>query len=98
MIVFELTFPNRGSWDGHWSGEKTKHVIIMTNNSIPKVTQEKIIDKDFWYNFGDGWCACVDVYKVDSREATKLRKANTGFCGYDWMVKSIILNGEIKHR
>lgn len=32
---------------------------------------------------------------VDSREAARMRKESKGFCGYNWMVDSIISYGEI---
>ena len=47
--------------------------------------------------FGDdGWGANVNVKIVDSKEAAKVRKKTKGFCGYDWMIDSIIERQEIK--
>ena len=91
MIVFTLSMPNRGSWNGRWSGEDRVYARIFHNNDVPK----DIIGKDFYYNWDDGWCACVSVTKVDSKEAAKIRKKSAGFCGYDWMIRSIIKNREI---
>ena len=91
MIIFTLSMPNRGSWNGRWSGEDRVYARIFRNNDVPK----DIIGKDFYYNWDDGWCACVSVTKVDSKEAAKIRKKSAGFCGYDWMIRSIIKNGEI---
>lgn len=91
MIIFTLSMPNRGSWNGRWSGEDRVYARIFHNNDVPK----DIIGKDFYYNWDDGWCACVSVTKVDSKEAAKIRKKSVGFCGYDWMIRSIIKNGEI---
>lgn len=91
MIVFTLSMPTRGSWNGRWSGEDRVYARIFHNNDVPK----DIIGKDFYYNWDDGWCACVSVTKVDSKEAAKIRKKSAGFCGYDWMIRSIIKNREI---
>lgn len=91
MIIFTLSMPNRGSWNSRWSGEDRVYARIFHNNDVPK----DIIGKDFYYNWDDGWCACVSVTKVDSKEAAKIRKKSAGFCGYDWMIRSIIKNGEI---
>ena len=91
MIIFTLSMPNRGSWNGRWSGEDRVYARIFRNNDVPK----DIIGKDFYYNWDDGWCACVSVTKIDSKEAAKIRKKSAGFCGYDWMIRSIIKNGEI---
>lgn len=51
--------------------------------------------KKFYYNFGDGWGANVCVEQVDAKEAKKRRKISSGFCGYEWMIDSIINFGEI---
>ena len=91
MIIFTLSMPTRGSWNGRWSGEDRVYARVFHNNDVPK----DIIGKDFYYNWGDGWCAWVSVTKVDSKEAAKIRKKSAGFCGYDWMIRSIIKNGEI---
>ena len=91
MIIFTLSMPTRGSWNGRWSGEDRVYARVFHNNDVPK----DIIGKDFYYNWDDGWCACVSVTKVDSKEAAKIRKKSAGFCGYDWMIRSIIKNGEI---
>lgn len=75
MIIFTLSMPTRGSWNGRWSGEDRVYARIFHNNDVPK----DIIGKDFYYNWDDGWCACVSVTKVDSKEAAKIRKKSAGF-------------------
>ena len=92
MIAFILTMPGIGSWNGRLSGENDLHVIVKAERSVPK----DIIGKSFRYNWDDGWSACVSVEKVDRREANKLRKQSRGFCGYNWMVDSIIKKGVIE--
>jgi hypothetical protein len=32
---------------------------------------------------------------IDSPEASKRRKVSKGFCGYEWMIESIIYHGKI---
>ena len=88
MIVFELTMPNRGSWNGKWSGENSRHIRAKSEKSIPNI--DKIINKDFYYTWDDGWTACISTIKMSAKEARKLEKESSGFCGYDWMIDSII--------
>ena len=80
MIIFKLTMLSSGSWNGRWSGEDMLYARVMRNNQVPN----DIIGQYFYYNWDDGWCACVSVSKVDSKEAAKIRKKSNGFCGYDW--------------
>ena len=96
MVAFELTFPNRGSWNGHWTGENARHVIFM--NERPKTLAR--VGNSYIYDFGDGWVAQVTVSKVSgrSKEYYEIKKNNLGFCGYDWMVKSIIARDTIEYR
>lgn len=93
IICFELSMPNRASWNGKWSGGKDIHVITKTDrdSGVSRKRIEELAGKSFYYNFGDGWTACVSTRIIDAREARRLKKANRGFCGYDWMVRSIIL-------
>ena len=91
MIIFTLSMPTRGSWNDRWSGESKIYARVRSNNTVPK----DVVGQDFYYNWNDGWCACVSVTKVDSKEAAKIRNKSAGFCGYDWMIRSIIKNGEI---
>ena len=86
MIVFELTMPNVGSWNGKWSGADKRYIRTMDERKVPK----ECWDKDFYYRWDDGWCACVSVKRTKSSEAKKLEMRSSGFCGYDWMIKSII--------
>lgn len=95
MIIFKLSMPHNNSWNGRWSGDEYAHIITKPDKLVPKDR----IGKSYYYNFGDGWCACIDVMKLsgNSREYRKMVRNNHGFCGYDWMVDSIIHNDEIKH-
>ena len=86
-IIFELSMPSNNSWNGKWSGADKKYTVAKN------VTDKKAdsLDKHYYYNFGDGWTACVEV-----RQANKREKATNKFCGYEWMINSILSCGEIK--
>jgi len=92
MIVFELTMPGRGSWNGRWSGENNRYIRTRYERKVPK----EIWDKDFFYRWDDGWTACVSVRKVSAPEARKLERQSMGFCGYDWMINSLLIHKEIR--
>lgn len=91
MIVFELTMPHKGSWNNKWSSEHRRHIRLRREYEVPKTC----VGKDFYYRWDDGWEACVSVSKVPYDDATKLNKQSSGFCGYDWMIASIIHDGYI---
>lgn len=93
MVVFELSMPNCGSWNGRWSGEGRLYARILRNKDVPK----EYVGKNFFYRWNDGWTACVSTRSVSSSEANKIRKKSCGFCGYDWMIKSICNKGEISY-
>jgi hypothetical protein len=97
IIAFELTMPSAGSWNGKWTGEKDLHVKCKT---LEKTKAEKILgnssEKHFSYRWDDGWCANIRVRKVFAAEKKSLEKRSTGFCGYDWMINSIIEHGDIR--
>ena len=93
MVLFELSMPNCGSWNGKWSGEGRTYAKVRRNCQVPK----EVIGKSFYYRWDDGWTACVSVRKIDSKEAKKIMKNSVGFHGYGWMIESIIRHGEIKY-
>ena len=94
MVVFTLTMPNRNSWNGKWHGDGYLHARAMKNGKVPK----EVIGRDFYYSWADGWTACISVSKMDYKEANRLIKKSCGFCGYGWMIESIINYGEIKYK
>ena len=101
LVSFELTMPNKGSWNGKWSGEDNKYYVIKSiskrfMNSQPHF--ENLLDKltdNFYYSWGDGWGANVHVQIIDASTAKKRRKLSKGFCGYEWMITSILHYGII---
>ena len=89
LVCFELSMPSMASWNGRWSGEDKLYAVIRSLKTLPK--------KDYYsYEWSDGWRAGVSVRQVDSKEAAKIRRNSSGFCGYDWMVTSIIDRGKIE--
>jgi len=86
-LMFELSMPSNNAWNNKWSGADNKYTVAKT------VTEKraKAIGNYYSYAFGDGWVAGVTVRKAKPRE-----KATNKFCGYNWMISSIIYNGEIK--
>jgi hypothetical protein len=102
LVSFQLTMPNVASWNGKWSGADRKYYVIsnISKSFIDKQEHFKTLresGKDSWYyRWEDGWGANVSVEIVDNKEARKRRKISSGFCGYGWMITSIIQRGEIK--
>lgn len=93
MLLFTLTMPNVGSWNGQWTGQGRLYAL---KKKVSKNIENELDDKYFHYNFGDGWSAGISVKSLPAREVTKIMKNSRGFCGYEWMVDSILKNGEIR--
>ena len=87
--------PKCGSWDGKWNGENDLYAI--TKSFVGEKTKKifDIIDKNFFYNFGDGWLTKINVKVIDQNEKRKINRLSKGFCGYEWMVNSLIEHGKI---
>lgn len=91
MIVFELTMPHVGSWNGKWSGETNRYIRALPEREVPK----ELWHRNFFYNWPDGWGAMVSVSKMESKKAKKLERESSGFLGYDWMIRALIKDGYI---
>jgi RNase P/RNase MRP subunit POP5 len=94
IFAFQLSMPNVGSWNGKWSGERDLYVKFRKLKN-KELEQSKIEEGSYYYNFGDGWGANVNVRVVDGRERDRLARRSKGFAGYDWMIDSIIKHGKI---
>ncbi len=93
LILFTLTMPNKGSWDGKWSGEGKFYGIIK---NICKEDMLRILEtKSYHYRWDDGWSVSIYAEKIDGKERNKYEKKSEGFCGYEWMIDSIIKNNKI---
>ena len=53
--------------------------------------------KSFSYRWEDGWSVVIQCRKITALEARKYRvlEQRNKFCGYEWMVDSIMEFGEI---
>lgn len=96
ILAFLLSMPGCASWNGRWKGNIYAKTI-QTRGRLSDLKAADILRTGYYhYNFGDGWTASVSVKEVDAAEARRLRKASRGFCGYDWMVESILNKGQIE--
>ena len=89
-VVFELTMPSRGSWDGKWSGEEKNNIIYknLTDKLAASIGLKEPGDTRSWmHRWSDGWAACVTARAMHVGEK---KKKSAGFCGYDWMVENIL--------
>lgn len=94
LIAFTLTMPSVNTWNGQWSGQDKLYIRV---ENIKKEIGLKVLKEDtYYYKWSDGWTACIKVQRVDCKEAAKLRRKSQGFCGYEWMIKSIIHTGRIE--
>ena len=96
-LAFILSMPNVASWNGKWSGSDSLHAVVRKVSDAKKHQAKygTLIGKSFYYNFGDGWGASVDVKSVTSQEVRQIRKSSKGFCGYEWMIDEILDHGRI---
>ena len=92
IFAFELSMPGNNSWNGKWTGEDNFYARTRTVSE-----KDAAALKEYYsYSFGDGWRAAVKVRRVDGRSAAKIRKKSKGFCGYEWMIDSILQHGDIR--
>jgi hypothetical protein len=91
ILMFTLSMPGCASWDGKWSGEGQLYARFRSFRKPPGF----LVPGYFGYNFGDGWYANVKVKQVTAAEKAKLARRSKGFCGYDWMIDSILIDGRI---
>jgi len=88
--AFILTMPNVGSWNGKWTQSDKLFAKVEGFRKTPTLKTG-----NYYYSFGDGWGANVQVKEVTKEEAKQLKKFSKGFCGYDWMVTSLLDHGNI---
>lgn len=97
-IVFTLTMPGCGSWNGKWSGEGKLYAEVrkLGGGKKSKERADKIIaDSPYRYSWSDGWAASIEAKEVSGPELRRINKTKKGFCGYEWMVDSILARGKI---
>lgn len=96
-LIFTLSMTNVASWNGKWSGRDKLYCIVKPCTTKKAIAKARTIleQRSFYYNFGDGWGASISVHEATSVDARNARKSSQGFCGYDWMVSSILEHGKI---
>ena len=95
-VAFELSMPSNNAWDGKGTGEGNCYAHLTKFGPAQKAKKlaEKIIaESPYRYDFGDGWAASIRARAVTPQEARRLRRETRGFCGYEWMIKSIRESG-----
>jgi hypothetical protein len=85
-IIFELSMPSNNAWNGKWSGEGGTYTVART---LPDAKFAELKHR-YTYSFGDGWVAAVSL-----REASPREKPSNKFCGYEWMIDSILKRNAI---
>ena len=92
-VEFKLSMPGRNSWNGRWSGEERNYTIVKSlRDSVALDLLGERGSQSWSYAWKDGWCANVRARIVMPGE--RLKKSD-GFCGYDWMIDSILQYGRI---
>lgn len=96
-LVFELSMPGRGSWNGLWSGEDNLYAVVEKLSTLKRIARaSKILESQpYFYRWNDGWTARINVRSVEAAEASSIKRRSKGFCGYEWMIVSIIEHGKI---
>ena len=91
--------PRVNTWNGKWTGAENRHIVVLKiPEDMYKHRREelnKLNEKSFDYDFGDGWAASILVKFVNEKDARALVKQSKGFCDYKWMIASILCCGEI---
>lgn len=93
VIWFVLRMRNTPTWNGRWSGEGELYAKRV--RMAPDKAEELLKEGSFFFRWSDGWSCSVDVVKPTPAEARAMAKKTRGFCGYEWMINSIVLYGQI---
>lgn len=97
-VAFILTMPNVNSWNGKWTGEGELYCRTFSYTTIATKEKAKALarKKTFYYSFGDGWGAMIEVKILDDGFDKKRHdRKSKGFYSYDWMIESIMKYGKI---
>lgn len=95
FALFKLTMPNVSSWNGRWSAENDLHVKAVRIVLHGKNLYPDLKESEHYYDFKDGWGANVSVKFITDKEAMQWNRKSKGFCGYEWMIDSILKNNKI---
>jgi hypothetical protein len=93
VIWFVLRMRNTPTWNESWSGAGR---LYAKRVNVPKTKAEELLKEgSFYFSWSDGWSCAVDVVKPSPAEARAMAKNTRGFCGYEWMINSILMYGKI---
>ena len=87
LLCFELVTPEA---DQSWT--KVHHLVRSTQATM---RGEAILKQTPYIYKQEGGTIQINVSQVAGQEARKIRNKSAGFCGYDWMISSILEHGEI---
>lgn len=93
-VEFKLTMPGRNTWNGKWTGDEKNYTLVRTisdEECVPLFPGLNPV-RSWSYSWSDGWRASITARIVQKGE--RLKKSD-GFCGYEWMVASIMQHGRI---
>lgn len=96
VALFILTMPKNNSWNGKWTGEGYLYAYSQVAFRRGKPIYPNLKEGNFYYDFGDGWVANVEVRYVTPSESKKIMRKSKGFCGYTWMCDEIMKLGRIR--
>ncbi len=88
-VEFRLTMPDRSSWDNKWSGDGRNYLLVR---GVDAALAGQLDGQTWSYGWPDGWRAEVSARALPEDETLR---PSQGFCGYDWMVTSILQYGKI---
>lgn len=93
-VEFRLSMPRNNAWNGKWTGKGNNYVIYknLTDKKVKELIEATDGDPYWTYNFGDGWIAGITLRELAKGER---KQKSDGFCGYDWMVRSILTYNKI---
>lgn len=89
-LLFTLSMPNNNSWNGRWSGASKNYCATRSFRGNKPEEKARALVGSHYYNFGDGWGASIAVVEIAGRTPK-----SDGFCGYEWMIDSLIAHGKI---
>ena len=96
-LLFTLSMPNPPSWNGKWSLAHEKHTRARAFTDDDFNRLPKSIVGTHYYRWNDGWTAQIDVKATTSHyQKERHLKNSAGFCGYDWMIDSLVDCGKIR--
>lgn len=96
ILYFKLIDPHPSTTDLNKLHLEYNKCLAIGSASEVKKYGSKITNKGkYIYNWHDEWRTTILVVEVTKVQAQSLRKKSNGFCGCEWMIKSIIKHLDI---